>query len=169
MAHSHNCLRPSLLVQAVASLLVCFRNHLRCATDAMPARGPVLHFFFVFFDLLEPLAAPAETGECVGPNPPQIQRQHVNPKANSDRPILKACPPPPPHLPASLYPSSSVRKDFPWISKCLPCFCSVSKRATVHARTRHWAVRTHGCDIMRCDKCNNSVNVCTCMHKCSVA
>ena len=30
---------------------------------------------------------------------------------------------------------------------CVPCFCSVSKRATVHARTRQWAVRTHGCDV----------------------
>ena len=45
----------------------------------------------------------------------------------------------------------------------------MSKRATVHARTRQWAVRTHGCDIMRCDKCNNPVIICTCMYKCSVA
>ena len=52
---------------------------------------------------------------------------------------------------------------------CLQCFCSVSKRATVHARTRQWAVRTHGCDIVRCDKCNNSVIICTCMYKCSAA
>ena len=52
---------------------------------------------------------------------------------------------------------------------CLPCFCSVSKRETFHARTRQRAVRTHGCDIMRCDKCNNSVIICTCMCKCSVA
>ncbi len=52
---------------------------------------------------------------------------------------------------------------------CLPCFCSVPKRATVHAWTRQWSVRTHGCNIIRCDKCNNSVIICTCMYKCSVA
>ena len=52
---------------------------------------------------------------------------------------------------------------------CLQCFCSVPKRATVHAWTRQWSVRTHGCNIIQCDKCNNSVIICTCMYKCSVA
>ena len=42
---------------------------------------------------------------------------------------------------------------------CLPCFSVSNAQHTVHLHepvTR--AVRTHGCDIMRCDKCNNSVD-----------
>ena len=50
------------------------------------------------------------------------------------------------------------------LKMCLLYICSVSMRATVHARTRQWAVRTHGCDIYDVTSAttqSSSVRVCT--------